>query len=68
MNSSIPLAEIAKEVDEKNPEILKYIDELDKTGIENIDDMLKYMQIECIKNKIDFILVDDYIQIFKKVW
>lgn len=28
--------------------------ELSKTGIEEIDDMLKYMQAECIKNKIDF--------------
>lgn len=28
--------------------------ELDKTGIEQIDDMLKYMQSECKKNKIDF--------------
>lgn len=34
----------------------KEVIELDKTGIENIDDMLKYMQIECIKNKIDFTL------------
>lgn len=28
--------------------------ELDKTGIPEIDDMLKYMQSECKKNKIDF--------------
>lgn len=28
--------------------------ELDKTGIVEIDDMLKYMQSECKKNKIDF--------------
>ena len=28
--------------------------ELDKTGIEQVDDMLKYMQSECSKNKIDF--------------
>lgn len=28
--------------------------ELDKTGITEIDDMLKYMQSECKKNKIDF--------------
>lgn len=28
--------------------------ELSKTGVEEIDDMLKYMQSECIKNKIDF--------------
>ena len=27
---------------------------LDKTGIVEIDDMLKYMQAECLKNKIDF--------------
>ena len=31
--------------------------DLDKTGISNIDDMLKYMQSECIKNKIEFTLV-----------
>lgn len=30
--------------------------ELDKTGITEIDDMLKYMQSECSKNKIEFIL------------
>ena len=30
--------------------------ELDKIGITEIDDMLKYMQSECIKNKIEFIL------------
>ncbi len=28
--------------------------ELSKTGIEVIDDMLSYMQSECVKNKIDF--------------
>lgn len=28
--------------------------ELSKTGITEIDDMLKYMQAECIKNKIEF--------------
>ena len=27
---------------------------LDKTGIDEIDDMLSYMQAECVKNKIDF--------------
>ena len=27
---------------------------LDKTGIDEIDDMLSYMQSECVKNKIDF--------------
>ena len=32
----------------------KTIIELDKTGITQIDDMLKYMQSECKKNKIDF--------------
>ena len=30
--------------------------ELDKTGITEIDDMLKYMQSECNKNKIEFML------------
>ena len=32
----------------------KTVIELDKTGIAEIDDMLKYMQSECKKNKIDF--------------
>ena len=27
---------------------------LDKTGIDEIDDMISYMQSECVKNKIDF--------------
>lgn len=34
----------------------KEIIELDKTGITEIDDMLKYMQSECNKNKIEFIV------------
>ena len=40
---------ISKEISDKTPEI-----ELSKTNIPEIDDMLKYMQSECIKNKIDF--------------
>lgn len=28
--------------------------ELQKTGVEEVDNMLKYMQSECLKNKIDF--------------
>lgn len=41
--------EISKEISNKETVV-----ELDKTGIEEIDDMLKYMQAESIKNKIDF--------------
>lgn len=37
-----------KELSQKN-----IMMELDKTGIEEIDDMLKCMQVECIKNKIE---------------
>ena len=40
---------ISKEI-YKEPTII----ELTKTGIEEIDDMLKYMQSECVKRKIDF--------------
>lgn len=40
---------ISKEISERTTEI-----ELSKTDIPEIDDMLKYMQSECIKNKIDF--------------
>ena len=54
--------EIAEELDikDKLKEISKQIQnedttiELTKTNIEEIDDMLKYMQSECKKNKIDF--------------
>ena len=42
------LKEISTEL-YKNP-----IEELTKTGITQIDDMLKYMQSECVKNNIDF--------------
>ena len=43
------IKDISKELYNKTPEI-----ELSKTGITEIDDMLKYMQSECIKNKIEF--------------
>ena len=54
--------EIAEEIDikERIDSIAKEISketsavELSKTDISEIDDMLKYMQAECIKNKIDF--------------
>ena len=54
--------EIAEEIDikDKIKEISKQIQnedttiELTKTNIEEIDDMLKYMQSECEKNKINF--------------
>ncbi len=42
------LKNITKELNEKA------VIELSKTNIEEIDDMLSYMQSECIKNKIDF--------------
>lgn len=41
--------EISKEISNKETVV-----ELDKTGIEEIDGMLKYMQSESVKNKIDF--------------
>ena len=43
------IKDISKELYGKTIEI-----ELSKTGIVEIDDMLKYMQSECIKNKIEF--------------
>ena len=54
-------SEIADELDIKNriddlsKNLMKEtIVVLDKTGITEIDDMLSYMQSECVKNKIDF--------------
>ena len=54
-------SEIANEMDLKdrieslNADLRKEtIVVLDKTGIPEIDDMLSYMQSECVKNKIDF--------------
>ena len=43
------IKDISKEIYNKTPEV-----ELSKTGILEIDDMLKYMQSECIKNNIEF--------------
>lgn len=40
---------ISEEISKNKPQV-----ELSKTDIEEIDDMLKYMQSECIKNNIDF--------------
>ena len=55
--------ETAEEIDIKDrinnlkKEINKNIEvELTKTNITQIDDMLNYMQAECIKNKIDFVI------------
>ena len=46
---------IAAEIKELSKELYqKPIEELTKTGIQKIDDMLKFMQSECIKNNIDF--------------
>ncbi len=45
------LEKIAQEIYKEKENI-----ELDKTGITEIDDILKYMQSECNKNKIEFIL------------
>lgn len=51
-------AEVRERLEKLNKEVYteKEVMELDKTGINSIDDMLKYMQSECIKNKIDFTL------------
>ena len=51
-------AEVRERLEKLNKEIYteKEVMELDKTGINSIDDMLKYMQSECVKNKIDFTL------------
>ena len=51
-------AEVKDKLDKMKEEIYKEKEsiELDKTGIVDIDDMLKYMQSECNKNKIEFIL------------
>lgn len=43
------IKEIGKDLYEEKTSV-----DLDKTGIAQIDDMLKYMQSECKKNKIDF--------------
>ena len=40
---------ISEEISKNKPQV-----ELSKTNIEEIDDMLKYMQSKCIKNNIDF--------------
>jgi len=59
MNSEISKEEVA-DVRERLNEIGKELykekttTELDKTGIPQIDDMLKFMQSECSENKIDF--------------
>ena len=61
LNELILKGEAASEIDIKDRinEISKQLQtqteiELSKTDIPEIDDMLKYMQSECIKNKIDF--------------
>ena len=46
---------IKTEVKELSKELYRRpVEELQNTGIEKIDDMLKFMQSECIKNNIDF--------------
>ncbi len=62
LNQLIQKGEMAEEIDIKDrvKELSKELYnkpqnvELAKTGITEIDDMLKYMQSECIKNNIDF--------------
>ena len=49
MDISNRLKEISDEYSNSKP-----ITEISKTGVEQIDDMFKYMQSECIKNKIEF--------------
>ena len=44
---------LSKEYSNKMKSI-KQVEKLSLTGIEEIDEMFKYMQIECIKNNIDF--------------
>ena len=44
---------LSKEYSNKMKSI-KQVEKLSITGIEEIDEMFKYMQIECIKNNIDF--------------
>ena len=48
--SSEEVAEVRERIKKLNNEIYdkEKVTELDKTGITNIDDMLKYMQDECI--------------------
>jgi hypothetical protein len=48
-NIKAEVAELSKEIYIKPSDT-----EITKTGVAEIDDMLKYMQSECIKNKIDF--------------
>lgn len=56
--STEEVAEVRERLEKLNKEVYteKEVMELDKTGINSIDDMLKYMQSECVKNKIDFTL------------
>lgn len=61
LNQLILNSEISEEIDLKNQleqissELYsKPVIELEKTGITKVDDMLKFMQSECIKNNIDF--------------
>ena len=47
--------EIKTEIEELSKELYqKPVEELTKTGITQIDDMLEFMQSECLKNNIDF--------------
>ena len=48
---------LSKEYSNKMKSI-KQVEKLSLTGIEEIDEMFKYMQIECIKNNIDFLLIN----------
>ena len=47
------IASLSKEYSDKLQDI-KHLDKLPSTDIEEIDDMFKYMQSECEKNKIEF--------------
>ena len=48
-------SEIGDRIDKLGKELTKEtISVIEKVGIEEIDDMLKYMQAECVKKKIDF--------------
>lgn len=54
-NNNIETEKIKKQINDVTKELKQSLNvELTKTGIEEIDNMLDYMQSECIKNNIEF--------------
>lgn len=54
-NDNIETEKIKKQINDVTKELKQSLNvELTKTGIEEIDNMLNYMQSECIKNNIEF--------------